>query len=410
MLKKVHYIALLTSIVHSYDYALFSFNAAVLSQAFFSGESQVDKVIKFFLVFSITVIIRPFASMFFGKIGDKYGRTVVLKTAAFGVALPTFFIAFIPTYAHIGAFATMLFIISRLLVVAFLSGETDGIRIYINEKLSKKYQYLGSGLVTACSQTGSLIAAFLIWFVSLRFMPEYAWRVSFLLGGLFGAIIILFRGSFQETEEFKDYTNTSEFSHYSNMSIFKIVSENKLDFIRATLIQGSIGGIYHFHIVFFGIYVAEFLQIADKEFIKLVNFWIVLFYAAAAPIAGYMQDKFNSKKIAIVGISSAIILAIINMLLIANSIYSHIVQILIGFCVPLYTSVLFVKLKKSFNIGVRYRLFSFSHAIGSVILSAPTPIIASGIWEASKVSWLPILYLILLMSFLLWQIIKLKDI
>jgi hypothetical protein len=50
--------------------------------------------------------------------------------------------------------------------------------------------------------------------------------------------------------------------------------------------------------------------------------------------------------------------------------------------------------KESIPIAIRYRLFSFTHAIGSVIFSAPTAFITTFIYYKTNITWLPIVYFI----------------
>ncbi len=403
-IKNPYLIALFASIVNSYDYALFGLTAGRLSREFFPGQEDIDKILNFFIIFSVTIIIRPFASLLFGIIGDSYGRAKVLRMAAVGIALPVCAIGFIPPYSMIGYAATLLFIGCRLLIIAFLAGEVDGIRIYIYEKINPKRRFFGSGLVTGCSQAGSLIAAFAAWFSGLDFLPEYAWRFNFMIGGIFGLIILVLREAFQETEEFLEYKKTKAFSLDSNLSIFQVIHENFPAFIRSTFVQGAIGGIYHFHIIFYSIYASQILKVENEAYIRFITILTIFCYMSSAFVSGLLHDRFNPKIIASAALLSSIVLSLLNMMNIANYQYNALPVILIGALTPLHTTAIFIFLKQQFRTGIKYRLFSFSHSLGSVLISSTTPIIAIKLWQHSHISWLPSVYLIILLSFLLWQI------
>ena len=66
-------------------------------------------------------------------------------------------------------------------------------------------------------------------------------------------------------------------------------------------------------------------------------------------------------------------------------------------------------LKQSIPVAIRYRLFSLSHAIGSVILSAPTAFLSTLLYHETGITWLPVCYfmvMILLISFSLYHLNK----
>ena len=80
-----------------FDFALYSYLAVIISKNFFS---QVDndeiKLIFTFATFAIAFLLRPVGGIFFGKIGDKYGRKVVLTTTIILMAFSTFLIGILP--------------------------------------------------------------------------------------------------------------------------------------------------------------------------------------------------------------------------------------------------------------------------------------------------------------------------
>ncbi|MDF2965449.1 MAG: proP3 [Rickettsiaceae bacterium] len=417
--KKPYLIALAATIINSYDYALFGLTAARLSKEFFPGNQEIDALFKYFIVYASTLVIRPFASLFFGMIGDKYGRATVLRMGTVGIALPVFAIAMIPPYSVMGYLSTLLFVTCRILIITFLAGEADGIRIYIYEKLNDRKKFFGSGLVTGCSQGGSLIAAFAAWFSGLDFLPDYAWRFNFFIGGMFGLIILYLRESFQETEEFLEYRREEKLELDPKISLkhivkdnisslSSIIKDNFTSFVRSTLIQGAIGGIYHFHIIFYSLYAVTILKYPHEDYIEFIRLLTIFAYMLSAIFSGFLHHKFNPKIIASSALVLCIILSIINMRNIANLKFDAWPIILIGALTPLHTTALFVFLKQQFKTGVKYRLFGFTHSLGSVLISSTTPIVAMKIWDLSHITWLPILFLITLMAFLLWQL-QTKD-
>jgi len=61
------------------------------------------------------MIMRPIGAIFFGHIGDKIGRKYALIGSLILMALPTFLIGFLPTYAQIGILAPILLVLLRMI-------------------------------------------------------------------------------------------------------------------------------------------------------------------------------------------------------------------------------------------------------------------------------------------------------
>ena len=85
-----------------YDYALFAHLAPIIGQKFFPETDPSSALLQVFLVFAVGYLMRPLGGVFFGIIGDKFGRRVALSTAIMCMAIPTAAIGFLPTYESWG--------------------------------------------------------------------------------------------------------------------------------------------------------------------------------------------------------------------------------------------------------------------------------------------------------------------
>ena len=102
------------------------------------------------------------------------------------------------------------------------------------------------------------------------------------------------------------------------------------------------------------------------------------------------------------------------MLRLSNLVLSPFAYVAIAASLPLITMPAAAILKQSIPKSIRYRLFSLSHAIGSVFISAPTALFSTFIYKKTNLTWLPICYFIttiLMISFALYHLNKrvLKD-
>lgn len=99
-----------------FDFGLYAYLAVILSQLFFSGvDNSGLQLVLTFGTFAAAFLVRPIGGVFFGRIGDKYGRKIVLSTTIILMALSTLFIALLPTYEQIGVWAPILLLVARMI-------------------------------------------------------------------------------------------------------------------------------------------------------------------------------------------------------------------------------------------------------------------------------------------------------
>ncbi len=86
-----------------FDFALYSYLAVIISKNFFSPVQNDElKLIFTFATFAIAFLLRPVGGIIFGKVGDKFGRKIVLTITILMMALSTLIIGVLPTYDQIG--------------------------------------------------------------------------------------------------------------------------------------------------------------------------------------------------------------------------------------------------------------------------------------------------------------------
>src|SRR5580765_4504416 len=104
-------VAAFSTIVEWYDFTLYLYFATVLSRVFFGGGEQ--SLIVTLAGFAVAYLMRPLGALFFGHIGDRYGRkrTLLLSVALMTAAMLA--IALLPTRAAVGPAAGWLLILLR---------------------------------------------------------------------------------------------------------------------------------------------------------------------------------------------------------------------------------------------------------------------------------------------------------
>ena len=383
-------IAAACTIVQYYDYHLFGFLAAKISKHFFDHSDSVLPLLKTYFVMAVAVLAKPIGALILGRIGDIYGRFATVIISLSGTAAASLVIGLSPGYESIGILSALLLLGARTCVAGLVSSGTDGIRIYIFEKIGTKKQCLGNGFITFSTQFGSFIASVSAWFFSLDFMPYYSWRIAFLIGTLMGIVVIFIRMKYM-IEEDVDKKNP-EYEAYKNQNTFRIALENIRLFLPCILLAGCIGSTYQFVIIFFGTYNFEILKIVAPTKMQFFTSTAIIIYMTFSIIGGLCADYFGKRLIANIAGFCLIIITALFTYKISKSNFSLVLYFFITITLPFITMPALAFLKQAIPQVIRYRIFSLAHAFGSILISAPTSYISTYLYYKTKAPWIPMLY------------------
>jgi MHS family proline/betaine transporter-like MFS transporter len=101
------------SLFETFDFYLFALFSVAISQAFL-GDGSSENMMWVFIVFASGYFARIIGALFFGYIGDKYGRAYAFRYTILIIALASIGIGITPTYNTIGIFAIIFLFIFRM--------------------------------------------------------------------------------------------------------------------------------------------------------------------------------------------------------------------------------------------------------------------------------------------------------
>jgi len=212
-----------------YDFVIFIFLLSELSSLFFPPDMPLWlKQIQGIGIFAAGFVVRPISGVIIAHFGDKLGRKRMFTLSIFLMAIPTLCIGLLPTYASIGIAAPILLLLMRMMQGAAIGGEVPGAWVFVAEHISKRHMGLGLGIVTCGISAGSLLGALIVLAINKNFSPEqlhdFAWRIPFIIGGLFGLIAVYLRRYLSETPVFKEIAAKRKLS--KNFPIKVVIKEH----------------------------------------------------------------------------------------------------------------------------------------------------------------------------------------
>lgn len=186
------------NVLEWYDFALYGYLAPITAQLFFPASDALAALIDSYAVFALGFLARPFGGLIFGHIGDRLGRQTLLAASVAMMALPTFLIGLLPTFASAGYFAPLALTLLRLAQGLSAGGEFSGSIILLVEHAPPARRGLHGSVANSGAMIGSLLGAGMGWLVSSLLpadaLTQWGWRIPFLTGivvGLFGLWIRL---------------------------------------------------------------------------------------------------------------------------------------------------------------------------------------------------------------------------
>lgn len=184
-----------------YDFTLFVFLAPIIGSLFFPSDDPKTSLLASLATFALGYVMRPLGSIFFGTIGDRYGRKRALSLSIVLMAFPTFAIGLLPDYSQIGILAPIFLVICRMGQGFCAGGEFNGAGIFTVENVKPTRAGFAGSLISAASPLGSVMGSTVAMLLVLENMPSWSWRVAFILGG-----VLALAGYFIRTRLWEDFT------------------------------------------------------------------------------------------------------------------------------------------------------------------------------------------------------------
>ncbi|WP_410106521.1 MFS transporter [Sutterella wadsworthensis] len=253
----------LGGILEFYDFIIVFFFAKIISQHFFpAGIGEFWAMLNTYGTFAAGYLARPLSGVVMAHFGDKFGRKNMFMLSIALMVIPTFSLAVIPTYETIGYAAPLFLILVRICQGIAIGGELPGAWVFIHEHAPAGHKNAFVGFLTGCVTGGILLGSFVALLMNFIYTPaelsDWAWRVPFVIGGVFGLISIYLRRFLQETPVFKkmreskalakfpleEVVKTSRFGIWISMFITWVLTGCIVVFIL--LMPGFVGGVLGF--------------------------------------------------------------------------------------------------------------------------------------------------------------------
>jgi MHS family proline/betaine transporter-like MFS transporter len=278
-----------------FDNTLYGFFAVILATVFFPSSSTELAVVESLGAFATGFVARPFGALFFGWMGDRFGRRTPLYWSLLFVGIPTVGIGLTPTHDRIGIFAPVLLLFFRFAQGFLWGGEFAGANIYIAENKNKQKLGTKVSTLTFMGAYGAVGACLMGAVFVGGHMPSWGWRVPFLLGGVCTLFVFLYRRKIIETADFMEEKST-----HSMTPIAELIQFYKFPILLTILLTGMDMMPCYFACVYGNTFFGELGLSASQS--MLLNGGTFALVGILILFSGRLADRIGARKQLIIGL------------------------------------------------------------------------------------------------------------
>ena len=372
------------NILGHYDKALFGLTAPFIAPLFFGPVDPITALILTYAMLPLGFVTKPLGSLFFGRIGDKYGRKFALCCSLIGIAIFTLGIGFLPVYKTAGAFAPVGLALTRMLQSFFMAGESTGAALYLLENTPSEKRSFLSGLYGASSLVGYVIASGLVAWFSLKGFIDEGWRILFWIGGIAGVF-----GLFLRLKKKEDTVKPVK-----TVPLFPLLTQHRGSLLTIILASGFSYVTYAMPCVLMDGFVPLVTNLS-KTAVMEVNTLLLIVDMVLLPVFGYLAQKFGKERLMFIGAFGSAALSAPLFYLVGGAslgliIAIRLILVILGvvFAAPYHAWAL-----ERVAPEHRYTILCLGSALGSQLIGAPASAIALSLYQLTGWVWSPGIYL-----------------
>jgi MFS family permease len=385
-----------------YDFSIYgTASALVFSEVFFPGLDKLTALLATFATYAVGFLARPLGGLFFGRMGDRHGRKVVLVITVLLMGISTFCIGLLPAYETAGLWSTALLLALRLLQGFGSGAEQAGASLIVAEFAPAKQRGFYASLPFAGIIIGILLAA--LTFSLVQLLPDddfisWGWRIPFLASALVIIAGVIIRLKVKESPVFEALHKEP----VTKVDPLKVLwADSRKNLIVACGLRVGENGTSYLYQVFALSYLTKVLLI-DKSIGTLGLMVAAGISMFTIPAIGWMSDRLGRRVMYRVTAAIALLWAFPAFILFETRepwliVFSMSVAISLGaFGMYAVQGAWFPEL---FSARCRYTGIAVSKEFTSVVAGGIAPFVAAWLLELSGGQYWPLsVYIALLAS------------
>lgn len=395
VLRKVTSAAAVGTLIEWFDFAIYGFMAPIIAVTFFPAGNRVVGLLQTFAVFAVAFALRPVGGLYFGRMGDHFGRKRVLALTVLLMSMATAVIGVLPSYDAIGMWAAILLTLARCLQGFAAGGEYAGAVTYVIEHAPDNQRSRYSSWMPVATFSSFGLAALVSYLLTIGLpsntMNNWGWRVPFLLAAPLGLIAVYIRQRLDESPLFQAVLDNSASVRTPFGEVLRL---QWVPMLRL----GAYISLTALSFYIFTTYMTTFLRSVvgmAPDHVLLSNVLALVFAAAIAPFIGRICDRVGRRPMMI---ASALLLGSLSMpayVLASDGTFGSALsaQLMLALGTVTANVVTAVLLCEVFLIQLRYTAAGVTYNVSYAIFGGTAPFVATWLIATTESRLAPAIYI-----------------
>jgi len=385
----------LGTLIEWYDYGLYGIVAGlVIAPLFFPEATGAVGLLATFATFAVGFLARPIGGIVLGALSDRWGRRPVLILSIVMIGVSTTLIGLLPGYAQIGVWAPALLVFLRLTQGFGAGAELAGAITLLNESATRKRKGFYASFAMASGLAGSIVATLLFTIITASISPEaflaWGWRIPFLLSAVLTVIGVLLRRKMGESPEFERVQReraqgtVQEARRNPLVALGQSIKASPRNWIAGFLMPSGLN-VTGFVMLAFGISYLTNTVGLPREQSLLVNLTMLVTGATVCVLWGHISDRIGAKRVMLIGIIGAILMAYPYFLLLQGGNLAIILPasaVMFAFAWSAGSASHTVLMPALFKAEYRSSGLFSSRELQGALIAGPAPLIATALLAA----------------------------
>lgn len=280
-----------------FDYGIYAYGVSYISAALFPG-STAEATLFALATFAISFLVRPLGGLFWGPLGDRYGRKSVLALTIVMMALATLGIGLIPSYTTIGFWAPVLLVVLRLIQGFSTGGEYGGAATFMaeyspDEKRGFYGSFLEVGTLAGFSLGALLMLGSAVW-LGDDAMREWGWRLPFLVAAPLGLAGLYLRSRIEDTPLFREIEQKGETEPGHLRELVDLLRTQRRPLVVLGMLVIALNVVNYTLLSYMPTYLQLRLGLTTQQalYVPIIG---MLFMMLFVPAAGALSDRVGRK-------------------------------------------------------------------------------------------------------------------
>lgn len=375
-----------------FDYGIYAYGVTYISAALFPGDAK-DATLFALATFAISFVVRPFGGLFWGPLGDRFGRKSVLAVTILMMSGFTVSIGLIPSYDAIGFWAPLALGVSRMAQGFSTGGEYGGAATFMAEYApDAKRGFYGSFLELG-TLGGFSLGALLMLGLSLalgdRAMHDWGWRLPFLVAAPLGFIGLYLRSKIDDTPVFRELESADVPAQGIGAQLRDLLSSYRKPLFALGGLVVALNVVNYTLLSYMPTYFASSLGLSTNEalVVPIIGMLLMMLFL---PFAGALSDRIGRRPLWWMSLVGLFVAAVPLYHLMAASLAGAIAGfVLLGLFYAPQLATISAMFPAMFPTGVRFAGFAIAYNVSTSLFGGTAPAINAWLIERTGSNLVP---------------------